>query len=167
MFSLDPKVFQLTTRATLSTGMACWEHDREPPHQDERKVHRAPSAAQVLLLGVAAWEQANASKLARARTALEEIGVSASLDLATLSVEEQALTVAKSKVFISNHGGGSASSLFLQTGATLILFFSVDRIGKRDDTLYDSIGYFRTDWMSVKSTAEEVLNHVELALLQP
>ncbi|BBG00581.1 MULTISPECIES: NAD-glutamate dehydrogenase [Pseudonocardia] len=35
---------------------------------------------------VAAWEQANASKLTRARTALEEIGVSASLDLATLSV---------------------------------------------------------------------------------
>ncbi|MEV1291874.1 NAD-glutamate dehydrogenase [Pseudonocardia sp. NPDC049635] len=35
---------------------------------------------------VAAWEQANASKLARARTALEEIGASASLDLATLSV---------------------------------------------------------------------------------
>ncbi|MEQ3554739.1 NAD-glutamate dehydrogenase [Pseudonocardia nematodicida] len=35
---------------------------------------------------IAAWEQANASKLARARTALEEIGASASLDLATLSV---------------------------------------------------------------------------------
>ncbi|WP_344024981.1 NAD-glutamate dehydrogenase [Pseudonocardia kongjuensis] len=35
---------------------------------------------------VAAWEQANASKLSRARTALEEIGASASLDLATLSV---------------------------------------------------------------------------------
>ena len=35
---------------------------------------------------IAAWEQANASKLARARTALEEIGGSTSLDLATLSV---------------------------------------------------------------------------------
>ncbi|MEJ8279270.1 NAD-glutamate dehydrogenase [Pseudonocardia spirodelae] len=35
---------------------------------------------------IAAWEQANASKLARARAALEEIGASASLDLATLSV---------------------------------------------------------------------------------
>ena len=35
---------------------------------------------------IAAWEQANASKLSRARTALEEIGASASLDLATLSV---------------------------------------------------------------------------------
>ncbi|WP_227012674.1 MULTISPECIES: NAD-glutamate dehydrogenase [unclassified Pseudonocardia] len=35
---------------------------------------------------IAAWEQSNASKLSRARTALEEIGGSASLDLATLSV---------------------------------------------------------------------------------
>ncbi|MBP2370181.1 NAD-glutamate dehydrogenase [Pseudonocardia parietis] len=35
---------------------------------------------------IAAWEQANASKLARARAALEEIGGSASLNLATLSV---------------------------------------------------------------------------------
>ena len=35
---------------------------------------------------IAAWEQANASKLARARSALEEIGGSASLNLATLSV---------------------------------------------------------------------------------
>ncbi|OJG04120.1 NAD-specific glutamate dehydrogenase [Pseudonocardia autotrophica] len=35
---------------------------------------------------IAAWEQANSSKLARARSALEEIGASASLDLATLSV---------------------------------------------------------------------------------
>ncbi|MFP5022869.1 NAD-glutamate dehydrogenase [Pseudonocardia phyllosphaerae] len=35
---------------------------------------------------VAAWEQANAAKLARARTALEQIGGSGQLDLATLSV---------------------------------------------------------------------------------
>lgn len=35
---------------------------------------------------ITAWEQANASKLARARSALEEIGGSASLNLATLSV---------------------------------------------------------------------------------
>ncbi|MDN5919702.1 MAG: NAD-glutamate dehydrogenase, partial [Pseudonocardia sp.] len=35
---------------------------------------------------IAAWEQANSSRLVRARSALQEIGASATLDLATLSV---------------------------------------------------------------------------------
>jgi len=88
------------------------------------------------------------------------------IDLATLSIDAQAVLLAKTKVLITNHGGGSSTCLFLQKGSTAITVYSYDNKGRevrRDDTLYDSIPYFRTDWIPVTSSVADIIQHVEHA----
>ena len=89
------------------------------------------------------------------------------IDLSTLSIGAQAVLLAKTKVLITNHGGGSSTCLFLQKGSTAITVHSFDNRGlemRRDDSLYDSISYFRTDWIPVTSSISEIIQHVEYAL---
>lgn len=72
------------------------------------------------------------------------------VDMAKLSVEEQAQLVRQSAVYLTNHGGGSASALFLPRGATLIIYHG---IGKQkepkmlDRHLWNSLGYARVLWV--------------------
>merc|ERR1712029_204551 len=67
------------------------------------------------------------------------------VDFASLSMKEQALLAHDSVVYITNHGGGSATTTFLQRGSSAFIFWNGGR--KRDHGLYESTEYFRTIWV--------------------
>jgi hypothetical protein len=77
------------------------------------------------------------------------------VDMATLTVPEQLLLASRSAVYITNHGGGSATSLFLQSGSTVLLF--ADKKTREDDDLYDSLGYLHCEWLLANQTEPEVV----------
>ena len=66
------------------------------------------------------------------------------VDLATLTLEAQAELIANSAVLFTNHGGGSASSVFLPKGASAFVYW---RGQQRDIEFYRSVAYFRTEWI--------------------
>ena len=86
-------------------------------------------------------------------------------NLAKFSVKEQVDLIASSQVFLSNHGGGSASSLFLQRGSSFLVFHN--RGLTRDIDFYNSLGYFYVDWVEVKEDAETVVRLIRRALSRP
>jgi len=71
--------------------------------------------------------------------------------------------VARSAVYLTNHGGGSASSMFLQRESTCILFHEI--AFRRDESFYASQGYMHVDWLVVNQTSiETIVQHVERGL---
>eukprot|EP00543_Licmophora_paradoxa_P017068 CAMPEP_0202457124 /NCGR_PEP_ID=MMETSP1360-20130828/14209_1 /ASSEMBLY_ACC=CAM_ASM_000848 /TAXON_ID=515479 /ORGANISM="Licmophora paradoxa, Strain CCMP2313" /LENGTH=139 /DNA_ID=CAMNT_0049077115 /DNA_START=211 /DNA_END=627 /DNA_ORIENTATION=+ len=68
------------------------------------------------------------------------------VDFASISMSEQADIIVKTDVFLVNHGGGSAISLFLPRGTSVILF-THNNI-RMDHIFYESVGHFRTIWIS-------------------
>ena len=66
------------------------------------------------------------------------------VDVATLSMADQASLAHDSAVYLTNHGGGSATTIFLQRGASAFLFWQGR---KRDHGLYESTEYFQTIWV--------------------
>jgi hypothetical protein len=70
------------------------------------------------------------------------------VDMSTMSVAEQATLAANSAVFLSNHGGVGAPSIFLPQGAAAIIFWHGR--GRLEANFYESAGYFRTNWVSVE-----------------
>jgi hypothetical protein len=85
------------------------------------------------------------------------------IDMATLSVAEQALLAARSAVYLTNHGGGSASSVFLQRGSTCLLFHEIAI--RHDESFYGSQGYMHTHWLFVpETTVDIVVKFVERGL---
>jgi len=85
------------------------------------------------------------------------------VSMVDLSVSEQLYFVAESTVYLTNQGGGSASTLFLQRDATAILFYTNDK--KMDLDLYRNQGIFATEWFVANQTsASDVVLAVERAL---
>ena len=87
------------------------------------------------------------------------------VDMAKLTIEEQAQLTASSKVYLSNNGGGSATSFFLQKGSSVLLFHTDDM--KRDIELYSTVGYLNVNWLPVTDSVDHVLKIVDRALAQP
>jgi hypothetical protein len=81
--------------------------------------------------------------LAKAKYGEEVVRV---VDMATLSMREQATLVANSAVLLTNHGGGSVASVFLQVGTSAIIYWHGEL--RFDQTFYESAGYFRPVWLS-------------------
>ena len=72
------------------------------------------------------------------------------VDMAKLSLTEQADLVRNSLVYLTNHGGGSASGLFVPRGATIVIFHGVGRLGEDkmlDRHFWNSLGYARVLWI--------------------
>ena len=86
-------------------------------------------------------------------------------DMANLTLQEQAEVVSQTKVFLCNSGGGSASSLFLPRGSSLILYHLRDTMN--DKSLYDSVPYFHIDWLLCDAPVRATLPLVELGLQAP
>jgi hypothetical protein len=86
-------------------------------------------------------------------------------DMATLTIQEQADVVSQSQVLLSNAGGGSASSLFLPRGSTLLLYYKEGT--QFDHELYSSLGYFQTNWLLADAAINTTLSLVESGLQTP
>jgi hypothetical protein len=82
-------------------------------------------------------------KLAKAKYGEEVVRV---VDMATISMREQAALVANSAVFLTNHGGGGVVSVFIPAGASVIIYWHGG--ARRDINFYESAGYFRPIWLS-------------------
>jgi hypothetical protein len=89
------------------------------------------------------------------------------VNLANLTLSEQAWLVLHSCIFITYEGGGSHTSIFLPPGATVVLYDSNSmytptelRTLYRDRTWYDTMGQIKKVWVS----AEEDRNNVALAM---
>ena len=59
-------------------------------------------------------------------------------------LEEQADLISNSAILFTNHGGGSASTVFLPKGASAFVYW---RGQQRDIEFYRSVAYFRTEWI--------------------
>lgn len=70
------------------------------------------------------------------------------VDMSTMSMAEQAVLAANSAVFLTNHGGVGAVSLFLPQGAAALVFWHAER--RFEANFYESAGYFRSNWISVE-----------------
>ena len=70
------------------------------------------------------------------------------VDMSTHSVREQTEIAANSAVYLTNHGGVGATSIFLPKGSSVIVYWhGKDR---KDSHWYESAGYIHTNWISVK-----------------
>jgi len=70
------------------------------------------------------------------------------VNMASMTIAEQASLAHNSAIFLTNHGGGSAVTKFLQQGAAAFIFYQ-DGLGKFDHSFYESTDYFRTIWVTV------------------
>lgn len=70
------------------------------------------------------------------------------VNMANITIQDQARIVTNSAVLITNHGGGGFVSLFLPKGAGALVFWHK---GIRfDHAFYESAGYFRPVWIGVE-----------------
>lgn len=66
-----------------------------------------------------------------------------------LTLVQQARLALDSDVWVTNHGGGSATVQFLRRGAGAIIFTEKHRDGLRlDVALHESNGYYKVNWLS-------------------
>jgi hypothetical protein len=92
------------------------------------------------------------------------------VDMATMSMADQAKLVSNSAVLLTNHGGVGGVSVFLQKGASVIIFWHNER--RFDSNFYESAGYFRVNWVSneersfVNRTISLIDTEVEKTALQ-
>jgi hypothetical protein len=87
------------------------------------------------------------------------------VDMANITMREQAELVGNSVVFFTNHGGGSASTTFLPKGATALVYWAEF---KRDIEFYQSVGFFQTKWISKSERSEmgKIISIVDFAVHQ-
>jgi hypothetical protein len=90
--------------------------------------------------------------------------------MANMTLQEQAELVANSAVLLTNHGGGSAVSVFLPTGSGILVFWHGN--SRMDHAMYESAGYLRPIWVSeaerpyVNRTMALIEREVEKAALR-
>ena len=84
-------------------------------------------------------------KLAKARYGVDVVRV---VDMATISIQEQAELVRNSVVFLTNHGGGGVVSIFAPQGAAIFVYWHGSR--RFEANFYESAGYFRTTWVGIE-----------------
>jgi hypothetical protein len=105
----------------------------------------------------------------RAKYGTERVKV---VSMADYTVSEQATLVANSIVFFSNHGGGSAISVFLPKGATFFIYWHWHVMAKgrvmrkMDHQFYESVSHFETLYISEKerSMVNRTMAMVDLQL---
>jgi hypothetical protein len=68
------------------------------------------------------------------------------VNMANITMQEQATILSNAAVFLTNHGGGGAVSTFLQRGTGVLNFWH--GAYRFDHPFYDLAGYFRTTWVS-------------------
>jgi hypothetical protein len=69
------------------------------------------------------------------------------VDFANMTLQDQGRLIADSAVLFTNHGGGSASTVFLPKGASAFVYW---RGQQRDNEFYRAVAYFRTEWIEYK-----------------
>jgi len=85
-------------------------------------------------------------------------------DMAKLSFKEQGELALDTAVFVSNHGGGSSTSIFLPKGASVLLYHTPNV--KFDHRYYETLSYLRTVWIPLKdyNNTEKLMGLAEAAL---
>lgn len=85
-------------------------------------------------------------------------------DMAKLSFKEQAELALNTAIFVTNHGGGSSTSIFLQKGASVLLYHTPEV--KFDRRYYETLSYLRTVWIHPKdyNNTEKLMGMAEAAL---
>ena len=81
------------------------------------------------------------------------------VDMAKLTLQEEALLVMDTAILFANHGSGSLSSIFCERGSAIFLYASGECTGHPntvwcdhgrnhfDSVFYESAGYIRTQWI--------------------
>jgi hypothetical protein len=69
------------------------------------------------------------------------------VDFANQTMNKQVQLIANSAVLFTNHGGGSASSMFLPKHSTAFMYW---RGQQRDEEFYRSVAYFTTEWIEYR-----------------
>jgi capsular polysaccharide biosynthesis protein len=91
------------------------------------------------------------------------------VDMAQLSIREQVLLLLRTKVLVTNQGGGSYVSLFLPRGSTVLLFHH--KSGERYDVAFHEIGgQYKLRWIAPTvdpQSVEQAVDFVSYALAQP
>jgi hypothetical protein len=91
------------------------------------------------------------------------------VDMAQLSLREQALLLLRTKVLVANTGGGSMISLFMPRGSTVLLFHH--KSGERHDVPFHEIGgQYKLRWMAPlvdPQSVDQAVDYVVYALSQP
>ena len=84
--------------------------------------------------------------------------------MAKLSFKEQAELALDTAVFVTNHGGGSSTSVFLPRGASVLLYHTPNV--KFDRRYYETLSYLRTVWIPVEEydNTEKLMGVAEAAL---
>jgi len=70
------------------------------------------------------------------------------VDMAKFSLKEQSQIAADSAVYITNHGGVGATSVFVPDGASVIVYWHKN--DRFEPNYYESAGYFHVNWIGVK-----------------
>lgn len=66
------------------------------------------------------------------------------VDFANMTLKEQGILIGNSAALFTNHGGGSASTVFLPKGSSAFVYW---RGQMRDHEFYRSVAYFTTQWI--------------------
>jgi hypothetical protein len=67
------------------------------------------------------------------------------VDFANMTMAEQGRLIGDSAALFTNHGGGSASTVFLPKASAAFVYF---RGQQRDHEFYRSVSYFTTQWIA-------------------
>ena len=85
-------------------------------------------------------------------------------DMARLSFKEQAELSMETAIFVSNHGGGSSTSIFLPKGASVFLYHT--QKVKFDRRFFETLSYLQTVWVHPddRNDTVKLMGMVEAAL---
>ena len=84
--------------------------------------------------------------------------------MARLSFKEQAELSMETAIFVSNHGGGSSTSIFLPKGASVFLYHT--QKVKFDRRFFETLSYLQTVWVHPddRNDTVKLMGMVEAAL---
>jgi len=102
----------------LGRGGACWLHEQRPKGYITFSVPGGSSRPDLVW-----WFKAEI-ELARAKYGDAVVKV---VDMAKLTIQEQARLTRNTAILLTNHGGGGAVSNFLDRGASVLVFWHGDR----------------------------------------
>ena len=77
-------------------------------------------------------------------------------------IKQQIEEISQAQVYLTNNGGGSASSLFLPPGSTVVLFHQVQG-PKRDVDWYANQGYLDYTFLQAQVPTVQVTDVIESA----
>jgi len=85
------------------------------------------------------------------------------VDFSNMTMEDQGRIISNSAVLFTNHGGGSASTVFLPKGSAAFVYY---RGEQRDHEFYRNVAYFRTQWIEYheRRDVERTMGLLEMEL---